>query len=44
MHQIHNGCLYGALKENGKKETSTIAVMFYFFYLKKYLKHGSPWE
>lgn len=35
MCQIHdNDCLSGALKENGKKETSTISIMFYFFYLK----------
>lgn len=35
MHQIHdNGCLEGALKENEEKETSTVSIMFYFFYLK----------
>lgn len=35
MHQTHdNGCLEGALKEKEEKETSTISIMFYFFYLK----------
>ena len=35
MYQIHdNSCLWGALKENEEKETSTISIMFYFFYLK----------
>lgn len=35
MHQIHdNGCLWGALKGNEEKETSTIPIMFYFFDLK----------